>query len=452
MPLLLIVAGAAFVGARATAPPRDRGRPVGTTDIAPPDLGAPATDESPTLTAEEIRRILSLGPLPDAPPPDPTNRVADDPRAAALGHRLFFERALSQTGTVSCAFCHDPAIAFTDGVAVAAGIGGLDRHTPTVQNVAWHRWFFWDGRADTLWGQALDPLEDPLEHGFDRISVLRVVRDDPLLRRNYEEVFGPLPDLDRPGIPRAARPKRPKPAGDHRDPRVIAWNAMATEDRREISAAYANIGKALAAYQRRLRSGESPFDRFARALRDGDAAGLSALSPAARRGLALFIGDAGCRNCHSGVLLSDSEFHSTGVPPLGGGPLRDPGRFRGIERLRAGEFTASGPFSDDPDGPRAALSRGVVHDPSLWGAFRTPSLRGVADTAPYMHEGQFETLREVLRHYNTLEGAVLPSHHQETVLRPLDLPDDRLEDLIAFLESLTGEPPPAAWREAPDPE
>ena len=161
--------------------------------------GSPAADAGATSAlAVELsdgmrRALLRHSPLPP-PPPDPTNRHADDPAAAHLGRFLFFDERLSGSGTVSCATCHDARRGFTDGLTLAEGVGTGRRHTPTLWNVAHHRWLTWDGRADSLWMQALDPIEDPVEMGGNRADVARLVLEDEALRAAYTDVFGALPD------------------------------------------------------------------------------------------------------------------------------------------------------------------------------------------------------------------------------------------------------------------
>ena len=157
----------------------------------------------------------------------------------------------------------------------------------------------------------------------------------------------------------------------------------------------------------------------------------------ARRGLRLFIGEAGCRQCHFGPLLSDLEFHNTGIPPGHGGLPKDAGRWEGIKLLQANPFRASGQFSDDQESIRALSTDSLARNSELWGAFRTPSLRNLNQTAPYMHQGQFESLREVLVFYNTLEEMVVLDHHQETVLQPLGFTENQLDDLESFLMTLS---------------
>lgn len=394
----------------------------------------------PVFSPDEIRLILQHSP-PPPPPPDPTNAVADDPRAAKLGQFLFFDPRLSSNGKVSCATCHDPALGFADGKPQSEGVGGVGvRHTPSVWNAAHNRWQFWDGRADTLWSQALKPLESELEMGFSRLEVVHLLRRDADLRGAYERIFGALGDFDDPSrFPAAARPS---PYG-RPDARAQAWARMSAEDQDAVNRVFANAGKAIAAYERKLVSRGAPFDRFAAALRVGDSAGLAALSPSAQRGLKLFIGRAKCRLCHSGPNFSDGEFHNTGVPPRGGGMPRDPGRYEGAVKVLADPFNAAGSYSDERLSEAGRMLQFLANRPENWGLFKTPGLRNVARTAPYMHQGQFATLEEVVTFYSTREGAVPMGHHrQETILTPLGLTEQERADLVAFLTSLNEESPP----------
>lgn len=388
--------------------------------------------------------LLTLSPKPSVPP-DPTNRVADDPCAARLGHALFFDTRLSADGKVACATCHVSSAGFANAQRFGHGAGVTARHVPSVLNSGHARWYFWDGRADTAWSQALGPLESPAEHAFSRVGVVRVMAADPTLAAAYARLFGPLPDVsDGTRFPPHARPDPWR----RREPHHLAWEAMAPADRDAVTRAFANAGKAIAAHERRLVGGNAPFDAFVAGLRDGDAAKLASLSEPAVRGARLFVGKARCTTCHHGPLLSDLEFHDTRLPPRPG-LERDTGRFRGIELVKGSELNAAGPYSDERDGDAARRLERVAQQPENWGQFKTPSLRNVAVTAPYMHDGRFATLREVVRYYSTLEGAVPPDAHSERTLVKAYLTEPEQEDLVAFLDSLTEEPPPSPWGVAP---
>lgn len=374
---------------------------------------------------------------------DPTNRFSGNRAAAHLGQFLFFDERFSSTGTVSCATCHDPRQAFTDGLAVAKGVVELDRNSMSLLNVAANRWFFWDGRADTLWAQALHPFEDQREFASSRTAAAIRIAQDQALRDAYESVFGKLPAIltetgDR--LDPTARPtagSSPAQQAAH-----TAWKSMSDGERDAVNEVFVNIGKAIAAYESQLVSINSPFDRFAKSLAAGAVAGEVAADfpPQAQRGLKVFINRGNCRLCHMGPHFTDGEFHNNGIPARAGGVPTDPGRFRGVEHVLNLEFKASGPYSDQPAGTAADRARFLRRTTETWGQFKTPTLRNVAATGPYMHAGQMETLSDVLRFYNTLETQIKLGHHQETLLVPLELTSEELADLEAFLRSLSGSP------------
>ncbi len=403
-----------------------------------------AAPDEPTvlLTDDEIELAREFSPL-ESPPPDPTNRVADDPAAARLGRAFFFDPRFSRSGTISCATCHDPARGFSDGRRIAKGEAHHARHTQSLWNVAYNRWFFWDGRKDSLWSQALQPLEDHREHGTTRLEVVHAVAADEGYARAYEDVFGPLPPLDDEArFPPAGRPMPEEP----RHPHHVAWTGMADEDRDAVTRTFVNLGKAIAAFERTLVTRRAPFDVFVEGLATGDEEKLRAIPPAAQRGFSLFVGEGRCILCHDGPNFTDREFHANRVPT---GEGVDPGRALGVLRLLDDPFNLRSPHADDGGElgrTKLSLPRPKWHLP---GEFKTPSLRNVATSPPYMHEGQMETLQEVVEFYSTLEGAVPPGPHTEKLLRPLGLDARGKADLVAFLESLTEETIPDALRGPP---
>ena len=294
-----------------------------------------------------------LGLEPDFGIP-PEHRVT--PEKVALGRRLFFDPRLSRDGTVSCASCHDPERAFTDGRKVGEGIAGRlgRRNVPTVVNRLFGRTQFWDGRVDSLEEQALGPLFSDREMAMNETLLLRRLHHDASYPEMFERAF--------------------------QEPVSVA-----------------RVAGALAAYQRTLLSGASAFDRFEW---EGD---REALSPAAQRGLRLFRARAGCSTCHTGALLSDEAFHNLGIGWPSG--ARDPGR-----------MAVTGADRD-------------------LGAYKTPSLRNVERTAPYMHDGSLKSLAEVIDFYDR-GGNANPSLDSE--IRPLRLTQAEKGELVAFLRSLTG--------------
>jgi len=383
------------------------------------------------FTPEEVREILHHSPL--APPPaDLTNRVADNPAAARFGQALFFDGRLSANGRVACATCHDPAWGWSNGQRRGEGLGITARHVPALWNVAYNRWYFWDGRADSLWSQALQPIEAPNEIGGDRVAIAHTLAADPTLRSAYEGVFGALPDLS--GLPAHAKPVR-QVAGD---PLQAAWEAIPGWRRILVNRVFSDVGKSIEAYERRIVSHHSPFDTFAEGLRTGDRAKRRVLSISAQLGLKLFVGRGNCILCHSGPNFSDGEFHNLRLPQDTSLPL-DTGRYEGVRELLQDEFNSIGTYSDHPAEKRIKY---LVARADSWGQFKTPTLRNVAQTPPYTHDGTFASLEEVVRFYSTLKDAAPMGHHDESILKPLHLSEQEIADLVAFLSSLSGEPFP----------
>jgi cytochrome c peroxidase len=364
------------------------------------------------FTSDQMELIRAMVPV-GAPPPDPTNRYEHETLAVSLGARIFRDTALSSNGRVSCATCHDATRVFTDGLPQGVGVAPGDRNTPSIVAAAYTRWRFWDGRVDTLWGQALGPIENPLEMNFSRIAAVRHVLTT--YAADYEAVFGPLPDLSR--LPLQGRPGDP------------SWEALSPEERSLVDRHFVNIGKAIAAFERTRRPPMSPFDRYAM----GE---IDALTPAQRNGLKHFF-TAGCIQCHHGPMLTDDSFHNVGMPTGRRDGLPDRGRSDAIAQLLTLPFRSDGPFSDDPT-PGPHIARIAPH-PSQLGAFHTPSLRGVGRTGPWGHGGTFTTLLDVVRHY--AHGLTMPPLPGTVGERDLHLPafhmdDSTLNELTAFLEVL----------------
>ena len=367
--------------------------------------------------------LAELGALPR----DPTNRVADDPLAADLGQRLFFDPRLSANGRVACSTCHQPDRAFQDGTPLATGVGTTARRTMPIAGMARSPFLFWDGRKDSLWAQALGPLENPVEHGGTRAQYAHVVAGS--YAREYEHVFGPLPDLS--SVAGSAGPVANRDAAS-------AWSALSTAQRDDVTRVFVNIGKAIAAYERQIQFGASRFDKYVDALTTGQS-GPNILTEDEIAGLRLFTGKANCTQCHNGPLLTSNEFHNTGVPPRLELAV-DHGRLTGATAVLNDEFNCRSQWSDARE-RCSELEFIVTGEHTLDRAYKVPSLRNVAERAPYMDAGQFATLAEVLDHYNRAPAARIG--HSE--LRPLRLKPVELRQLEAFLRTLSG---PVAVSEA----
>lgn len=374
-------------------------------------------------TAEDIASVSDLS-LSGLEPlrPDPTNRHADDDAAAALGKSLFFDTAFSANGRVSCGSCHQPGRQFQDGTPLGHGVGTTNRRTMPVAGTAHSPFLFWDGRKDSQWSQALGPLENPAEHGGTRARYARLIAEK--YRTPYERVFGPLPDLTH----------VPANAGPVSDPAAAsAWAAMPEPDRDAVTGVFVNVGKAIAAYERRIGYAPSRFDRFAGELQRTGRAPAGVLTPDEVAGLRLFIGKANCTQCHNGPLFTNHEFHNTGVPADETLPA-DRGRIDGAKQVLSDEFNCRSRWSDAAAGQCAELEFLSANGHELERAYKVPSLRGVAERAPYMHAGQFATLDDVIAHYDRAPRA--PAGHTE--LKPLRLDARERRQLVAFLQSLSG--------------
>ena len=347
------------------------------------------------FSKDEVAKILQHGPWPPPLARDPTNRVSGRPEAIALGEKLFFEPRLSGTGSVLCATCHAPFRHFQDARARAFGLELVDRNTPTLLDARFNRWFGWDGAHDSLWAQSIRPLLDRREMKASAAHVASTVRT--LLQKEYKSAFG-----------------RPVPQNDEE---VLV-----------------DVGKALAAYQETLVSGRTPFDDFRDALQRGERD--PSYPAAAQRGLKIFIGKGNCSVCHFGPRFTNGEFADTGVPFFVAPGKVDPGRQGGIEKLKRNPFNLLGRYNDDKSGESAVATKHVQVQHRNFGEFRVPSLRGVAQTAPYMHNGSLATLADVVKFYSELNEERLHADG-EKILKPLHLTPQESEDLRAFLESLS---------------
>ncbi|HOL96677.1 MAG TPA: cytochrome c peroxidase [bacterium] len=362
-------------------------------------LGVP--DGSGGLQAAASGGAAEIGAVPLGLPP--VEYPADNPQTPAkiaLGEKLFMDARFSSTGEVSCSTCHDPKKVFTDSpLKVSEGIFKLTgtRNAPTVVNAAYMQTQFWDGRSPSLEDQALHPPVNPVEMGLkDHQPILDIVRTDPEYVQQFKEVFGKSGEA-----------------------------VTMTE-----------VTQAIAAFERTIISGNSPFDRW---FFGGEA---DAMTPQQIQGYHLFVNEGRCVSCHvieqTQALFTDNRFHNIGV---------------GINAIQhqipklAREFLKAEATASEVDKKvltdkrtselgRFAISRKLDDI----GSFKTPTLRNVAKTAPYMHDGSLATLREVMEHYNN-GGVTEPGDPVNDFLssgiRPLNLNDEEIDALVAFMEALT---------------
>jgi len=393
------------------------------------------------FTEEEWGALLEHTPLP-AVPADPTNAVADDPAARKLGQKLFFDPAFSgplkvasdlgavgEVGKVSCASCHSGAM-FDDRRSVPRTVSlGVDFHTrnaPGIVNSSFYPWTNWGGRFAAQWELPMPVTESGVIMNGNRLQVVH--RLVSTYGEQYEKVFGPLDPAIGTDLVRFPPAGKPKAAGAADGP----WETMAPADQDVVNRAFVNYGKALAAYFRVLVSGDAPFDRFM-------AGKENAMSDDAQAGARLFVGKAQCSGCHGGPTFTRGGFHNLGVPQTGERvPASDDGRFRDVPPLLTSGMNVAGPFSDDPEFGAAKLADLTNPMPeSTRSAFRTPSLRGVALSEPYMHSGQLATLEEVVEFYDQGGGTPVTGT-KSPFLQPLGLTPEEKGQLVAFLHALTG--------------
>ena len=380
---------------------------------------------------------------------------------------------------------------------VSAGAGWTDVNAPPTVNSVYQKLWFWNGRADSSWALAVAVAESKTTMNGNRLKTAWVIADN--YRAAYDAVFGPagfpLPLVGKstdvaalvdpmtgqcvtangacpPGCRQvsASAPSPPVVSCWPRfplqgrkgssegcqggvpvvpaEPFADAFDCMDPIDQDAVTRVLVNWAKALDSYEARLVSGETPFDRFAT-----EGASSSAITPAAKLGARLFVGKAACIDCHSTALFSDRDFHNVGVPQVG--PLVPTvddcqandltcdcvtpksclpwGALDGLGKLGQNKFLRSSKWSDDPTGQTSLSPTDVL---KLKGAWRTPNLRNVSLTAPYMHDGLYSTLAEVVAHYNA-GGAVGAVGVNAAQIKPLFLTDEEQADLVAFLETLT---------------
>jgi cytochrome c peroxidase len=411
-----------------------------------PAADAPASDGPPNYQVV----LAQLSPLP-APPADTTNAHADDPKAAALGQMLFFDKgyagaivvgddgtnhglgAVGQTGKVACASCHAVGTGTLDDQRsspgnVSLGIKYGTRNALGLVNSAYYTFSNWGGKFDSQWSLAVAVAENLGTMASNRLQLVHLIHDK--YQAEYDATF--TPPLDAALAPTAADAARFPATGKPGD--LGNFDNMTAADKQIANVIYVNYGKALQAYIRQMVSRDAPFDRFVA----GDTA---AISPSAIRGAKLFI-NKGCVTCHSGPAFTDNKFHALGVPQTGPNvSATDSGHYADVAALLASTLNSNGPFSDDTHTHRLD---GLVQDVSETGQFRTKSLRNVATSAPYMHAGQLATLADVITFYDAGGGTPPTGVTKDPLIVPLGLSTQDQADLVEFLNTLTGQPIPAS--------
>ncbi len=393
-------------------------------------LGATPVAEADDWSAAELQlmKSLSLDSLAAANR-DASNRFSGVTAAADLGELLFNDKGLSGSAAVACATCHKSSRAFADDKQFSKGTAATQRNAPGLLGVSYHKWFYWDGRRDSLWAQAITPIETPGEMDNQRVDVVRYV----LQQDRYSKVLktigaATIDPSDRKRFPPGAGPFAP--AGGSQ-----LWWSMQPADRDAVNKAFSDIGKILAAYMERLQHAPSRFDRFVDQLESGDQEAANAvLSVDERQGLKLFLDvrRSLCLRCHNGPLFTNFGFHNIATGISSDGQL-DFGRMLGLQAAMVDEFNCQGQYSDARKVDCKEM-RFVAEEHSAQGAFKVPGLRDVAMTAPYMHDGRYTSLSDVVEFYTQQsDPEVAPSE-----IAAVNLTPEELGQLVAFLGTLTG--------------
>jgi cytochrome c peroxidase len=426
----------------------------GACSAAPPGPSPPSQNEGlrgpPTLPSEVRQQLTALSPakLPPAPA-DPTNRFADDARAAALGKKLFFDKRFSgpllddanngdpgtlglkgETGKVACASCHIPEAGFLDTRSprqqISLGSSWTRRRAPSLLNVAQSSFLMWDGRRDTAFSQVFTPIEDPIELNSSRLFAAQQI--ERLYKAEYEQIFGAMPSLA--GFPALA----PNDAGCADLP-MDAPHGTCTKpgsDDEAVTQIVVNMGKAIQAFTRKITCGRSRFDQWM----DGQA---DALTPEEQAGAQIFVGKGACVSCHSGPFLSDQHFHNVGLAPQFTffiGTFDDPGASVGLAAMLKDPLNAKGKFSDGDDGRDAMVPADLS---AVVGAFKTPSLRCVDMRPSFTHTGQYRSLEDVVLFFD--KGGHPSGYLGNSENQARNLTADERASLVAFLRALTGDGP-----------
>jgi cytochrome c peroxidase len=367
-----------------------------------------------------------------AAPKDLTNRVVNKPAAIQLGRVLFFDEKLSANSLVSCATCHIPEKNFQDNRKVAFGLDSGLRRTMPIEGAQWAPWLFWDGRKDSLWSQALGPLEDQKEHGATRSQLAVYVLKN--YGFEYRSVFpAEIPDFS--AWPERASPIVPGDASDN-------WMLLSAQTRHQINTVFANIGKMIAAYEGTLLPQVNRFDLYIESKLAGMRSNSELLSVDELDGFRLFVGKAKCDSCHQGPRFTDDFFHNTGIPNSEG-RAPDLGRFMAMAKVVADPFNCKGKYSDALPKSCEELEYMQKDARQFIGAFKTPSLRAVSSRSPYMHAGQYASLKDVVAHYVTAPDSFAGSvanynnpYGRVSEIQPVILNEKEQAQLVAFLKTL----------------
>ena len=353
---------------------------------------------------------------------DNSNQYRYNEAAIRFGETLFSSTILSKNGEIACSSCHQIDNAFTDSLALSQGLQTTGRSAPTLMGLQRQRWFNWDGACDSAWCQAIGPLEKDGEMGTSRVALAHTIFEH--YKDDYEDIFGSLPTNI------SDWPNEGKPTMED-------WNEISESIQIDSTQILVHVAKAIDAYEYTLLPPKRRLDDFFELYREDQQEAFDFLSPLEQKGLDLFLNEGRCVLCHAGPTLSNGEFHNIGLGIRDWLDPLDIGRYNGIDTLRNNAFNSAGIWSDDPEGVKAKRISRLNQKTEQLGQFKTPTLREIEHTAPYMHGGHFETLEEVLHFYSNLDEEPTQGHRDET-LQIQDWTDEDIDALLAFL-SMTSE-------------
>lgn len=415
-------------------------------------------DDHDGFSSDEWASIQGMAPLVGPMITNPVNGRADDMDVARFGQKLFFDTGYAEaltadningkrgeTGKVGCVTCHDPANYFVDGrmdpatgqrITTSPSRGAANpagRQAPMMLNEGWYEWGGWTARFDSLVLHGSGVMGVSASRLFIAHYIYDHYKDEYNMLFPMQAMDAGMEDMTR--FPPTGNPKA-APTMAVPNPPDGPWETMADADKIFMNQFTYNMARLWETYPRQVTTHESAFEKYAV---KGD---TGALSPAAKRGLKVFIGKAACNDCHTGPILSDSKAHNVGIPTAPGVTTPDLGRYADImsDSTRKNIFNGGGDYSDDPVAGKAKLAMlPTVPDDSMKGQFRTPSILNCEMTGNYFHTGQFKTLEQVIEHYDkggNQDGSF--AGDLDPKIKPLMLTGDEKTDLLEFLKSLTG--------------
>ncbi len=378
------------------------------------------------FTSTELRAVNRLT-EEKSPRLDLSNQWDGDASAISFGEELFQSTILS-SDEIACTTCHDPEQGFSDGQALSEGVEPTSRHAPHLYEQATQTWFFWDGSCDSLWCQAIKPIEAAGEMNSSRTEVGFAILENSELKQMYEDIFGELPEM-------ITWPQQAKPDEDETSSATENWNTMSSEEQYSATQVLVNVAKSIAAFEATIETPESEIDSFALLYRKDQAEAMASLTAEQELGLRLFVGKGNCHFCHSDSIFTNGEFHNIGLGERDWLSDDDIGRYLGIEALIANPFNRQGVWSDSTEDELAQRIARLAQTTEQLGQFKVPSLRNVKNTSPYMHGGHFQTLEEVVRFYLTVDEVPIQGHKEEFLL-PQEWSEEEISSLVSFLEML----------------